>query len=131
MTADPETRQSPATVVVVDDNETNLTLFRRILARRPGLQVLCEVDGQRGLDLIRQRNPDIVLLDLHLPGLDGETVVREVRSDPAIAAIPVVVVSGDANPETKQRLQEAGATHYVDKPINIHSLLDTIDALLR
>ncbi len=109
MRPDPATRQRPATVVVVDDNETNRTLLRRILARRPGLQVLSESDGRRGLDLIRQRNPDLVLLDLHLPTIDGETVVREIRSDPATAATPVLVISGDANPATKRRLRETGA----------------------
>jgi CheY-like chemotaxis protein len=126
----PAARQRPATVVVVDDDQTNLTLLRRILARRPGLDVLSESDGQRGLDLIRQQNPDLVLLDLHLPTMDGETIVRELRSDPATAATPVIVISGDTNPETTRRLQEAGATDYLAKPLNIQAFLDTINGLL-
>ncbi len=131
MRPDPATRQRPATVVVVDDNETNLTLLRRILARRPGLQVLSESDGRRGLNLIRQRNPDLVLLDLHLPTIDGETVVREIRSDPATAATPVLVISGDANPATKRRLRETGATAYLEKPFNVQAVLDAVNSLLR
>ncbi len=127
----PATHQRPATVVVVDDNETNLALLRRILALRAGLDVLYESDGRRGLDLIRQRNPDLVLLDLHLPTMDGETIVREVRSDPATAAVPVVVISGDANPETRRRLREAGVTDYYEKPLNIQTLLDAVNSLLR
>jgi CheY-like chemotaxis protein len=131
MKPDPATRQRPATVVVVDDDETNLTLLRRILARRPGLDVLAESDGRRGLDLIRRCNPDLVLLDLHLPTMDGETVVREIRSDPATAATPILVISGEANPQTKRRLREAGATDYLEKPLNVQALLDTIDSLLQ
>jgi CheY-like chemotaxis protein len=124
------TRQPPATVVVIDDSDANLTLLRRILARRSGLEVLYESDGRRGLDLIRRRNPDLVLLDLHIPSMDGETVVRELRSDPATAAIPVVVISGDTDAETKRRLREAGATDYVEKPFNVHAFLDAINGLL-
>jgi len=120
-----------ATVVVVDDNETNLALFRHVLARRPGLDVLLESDGQRGLDLIRQRSPDLVLVDLHLPTIDGETIVRAVRSDPATAAIPVVVISGDATTRTKRRLREAGASDYFEKPFKIQALLDVVNGLLR
>jgi CheY-like chemotaxis protein len=120
----------PATVVVVDDHATNLILLRRILTRRPHLRVLSESDGQRGLDLIRQHGPDLVLLDLHLPTLDGEAIVREIRADPALAAIPVAIISGDATPQTRQRLHDAGADEYVEKPINIQALLDVVDALL-
>jgi two-component system cell cycle response regulator len=116
---------------VIDDNETNRTLLRRILARRPGLHVLYEADGRRGLDLIHRCNPDLVLLDLHLPTMDGDAVVREVRSHPATAAIPVVVISGAADPETKRRLRDAGATDYFEKPLNVQVLLDAINGLLR
>jgi CheY-like chemotaxis protein len=130
MKSDPATPQPPATVVVVDDDKINLTLLQRILARRPGLDVLHESDGRRALDLIRERNPDLIVLDLHLPGMDGETVVREVRSDPATAATPVVVISGDAASETKRRLREAGATAYLEKPFNLQTFLDTINGLL-
>jgi CheY-like chemotaxis protein len=124
------TSQPPATVVVVDDNETNLMLLRRILARRSGLDVMYESDGRRGLDLIRRHNPDLVILDLHLPTMDGETIVRAVRSDPAIASTPLVVISGDANSDTKRRLRDAGANDYLEKPFKIQALLDTINSLL-
>jgi CheY-like chemotaxis protein len=130
MKPDPATRPRPATVIVLDDNETNLVLLRRILARRPGLDVLYESDGRRGLDLIRQRHPDLVLLDLNLPSMNGEAIVRDLRSDPAAAAIPVLMISGDATRETKRRLREAGADDYLEKPIKIQALLDAIDRLL-
>jgi CheY-like chemotaxis protein len=119
------------TVVIVDDNDTNLALLRRILARRPGLDVLSESDGRRALDLIRQRRPDLVLLDLNLPTMDGETVIRELRTDPATAAVPVVVISGNTDTATKQRLRAAGADNYLEKPLQITVLLDLIDDLLR
>lgn len=130
MKPDPATLPRPATVIVLDDNETNLVLLRRILARRPGLDVLYESDGRRGLDLIRQRHPDLVLLDLNLPSMNGEAIVRDLRSDPAAAAIPVLMISGDATRETKRRLREAGADDYLEKPIKIQALLDAIDRLL-
>jgi CheY-like chemotaxis protein len=126
---DPPARH--ATVVVVDDNETNRRLLRRILANRPGLDVLFESDGRRGLDLIHQRSPDLILIDLHLPTLDGETILRTLRSDPATTAIPVVVISGDATTETKRRLREAGANAYLEKPLRIQAFLDVVDSLLR
>lgn len=130
MSPDDQTGLAPATVAVIDDNQTNLTLLRRVLARRPGLDVLYESDGQRGLDLVRQRNPHLVILDLHLPTLDGESILRALRSDPATAATPIVIVSGDATTQTKQRLRDAGATAYLEKPFKIQPLLDTINDLL-
>jgi len=63
--------------------------------------------------------------------MDGETVVREIRSDPTTAATPVVLISGDANAQTKRRLREAGATDYLEKPLNVQALLDAINSLLR
>jgi CheY-like chemotaxis protein len=125
------TGQPLATVVVVDDNETNLVLLRRILARRSCLNIRYESDGRRGLDLIRQCSPDLVLLDLHLPTMDGEAIVREVRTDPATAAIPVWVISGDATAATKRRLREAGANEFFEKPFKIQALLDAVNDLLR
>jgi DNA-binding response OmpR family regulator len=128
---DSATGQHPATVVVVDDNETNLLLLRRILARRPGLDAQYETDGRRGLELIRKYRPDLVLLDLNLPSMDGVTIVRELRSHPATAATPILVISGDATTETKQRLHEAGVNDYLEKPLRIQALLDAINRILR
>ena len=109
-----------ATVVVVDDNEVNLALFRHILARRPGLDVLLESDGQRGLDLIRQRSPD----------LGGDQVLQQLRDDPATTSIPVVILSADATPGQVQRLLSAGASAYLTKPFDVRELLRIVDDTL-
>jgi CheY-like chemotaxis protein len=125
------TRDPPPTVIVVDDDDMNIVLLRRVLSRRPGLQVLSESDGRRALDLIRRSRPDLVLLDLNLPTMDGEAIIRELRTDPATADLPVVVITGDSRPETAQRLKEAGADNLLDKPFRIPTLLDLVDELLR
>jgi CheY-like chemotaxis protein len=119
-----------ATVVVVDDNAANVLLVQRILDRLPDLEVLSESDGQRGLELIRQRQPDLVLLDLNLPSIDGEGILAALRADPGTSRIPVVIMSGDAIPETARRLQAAGAAMFIAKPFELATLLDTVNVLL-
>jgi CheY-like chemotaxis protein len=101
-----------------------------MLAQRPHLQVLTESDGQRGLDLIRRHQPALVLTDITLPTIDGEQILRILKSSPETAQIPVVMLSGDVTPETRERTHQAGARAFLDKPINMRTLLDLIDELL-
>jgi CheY-like chemotaxis protein len=120
----------PALVLYVEDNVSNLRLMQRLLNNRPSLQLLHAPDGRSGLSLARERRPNLVLLDLHLPDLAGELVLHELWSDPELRRIPVVVVSADATPGQMRRTLASGAAAYLTKPLDLHNVLNVIDRLL-
>lgn len=114
----------------IEDNETNAEVMRGILAQRPQVRLSVSDTGGGGLAAIRAEPPSLVLLDMHLPDMDGLDVLRELRSDPALADIPVIVVSADA---TTSRIEQAfaeGATEYTTKPVDVGSFLSQLDSLL-
>jgi PAS domain S-box-containing protein len=114
----------------VDDNETNVEVMRGILALRPQIQLEVSMLGLEGLKAIRHRPPSLVLLDMHLPDIDGLEVLAGLRADPATADIPVVVVSADATESRVSQAIQAGAAHYLTKPVDVAELLRAIDGLL-
>lgn len=118
-------------IVALDDDTATLVLYQRVFAHLAGVEVVIESDGHRGIEIVRQRVPDVVLLDLHLSGLDGESVLWEIRHNSETAEVPVVVVSGDVYETTKQRLKEAGADHYLEKPYTVPDLLELIGTILK
>jgi PAS domain S-box-containing protein len=118
-------------VLYVEDNPSNLRLVQRILAERGGVRLLTATHGQPVQGLVRQHQPDLVLLDQHLPDLDGEEVLRRLQADPQTAAVPVVVVSADATAGQMQRLLAAGASHYLTKPLDVPQFLVVVDELLQ
>jgi CheY-like chemotaxis protein len=128
----PQTSPAPgiATVVVVDDNEANLDLLRRVLAMRPGIRAVFARDGAEALALVFAELPDLVLLDLRLPLIEGDEVLRRIKADPRTAQISVVVLSGVADTETVRRTRQDGADAYLTKPFDVHELLDLTDRLL-
>jgi CheY-like chemotaxis protein len=87
-------------------------------------------DGWTGLTLVRDRRPDLVLLDLHLPDVPGEEVLRRLWEDPATRRVPVAVLTADATPAQKRRLLAAGATAYLTKPFDIADVLQLVDGIL-
>ena len=118
------------TVVYVEDNLPNLRLMERLLANRPGVELLHAPDGLTGLTLVRARRPNLVLLDLHLPGIVGEEVLRQIWDDPETRAIPVAVLSADATQAQQRRLLAAGAIAYLTKPFDIGEVLRLVDRTL-
>ena len=118
------------TVLCIEDNASNLNLIQKIMARRPQIQLLTATDGASGLRMARERHPDVVLLDLHLPEMPGEDVLDSLRADNSTREMPVVVVSADATPRQIERLMARGATDYLPKPFDVMQLLGTIDTLL-
>jgi signal transduction histidine kinase/CheY-like chemotaxis protein len=138
--ANPPTPPSPSqdagahhqhTVLYVEDNPSNLQLVERILAQRGGVQLLTASRGEIVQDLVRQHRPDLVLLDLHLPGIDGEEVLRRLQADPHTAGPPVVVVSAEVTRSgNRERLLAAGAAEYLTKPLDVPRFLEVIDGLL-
>jgi CheY-like chemotaxis protein len=117
-------------VLHIEDNLSNITLVERIFAQRADVDVIPAMQGRLGLELAREHAPALVLLDLHLPDIGGEHVLRRLREDPVTASIPVVIVSADATKGNIQRLLTAGANAYLTKPINVAELLATLDDAL-
>ncbi|MDZ7704191.1 MAG: PAS domain S-box protein [Trueperaceae bacterium] len=117
-------------VLYIEDNLSNLKLVTRILAQRPEIELMSAMQGSLGVTLARQHRPDVVLLDLHLPDISGEDVLRELRTHHATADIPVVVISADATPRQIDRLTAQGAYAYLTKPIDVARLLQTLRELL-
>jgi CheY-like chemotaxis protein len=114
----------------VEDNETNIEVMRGILLQRPQIELGVTMLGLDALSAIRSAQPQLILLDMHLPDISGLELLRHLKGDPAIAGIPVIVVSADA---TTQRIQEAltlGAAHYVTKPIELRRFLGMVDEVL-
>ena len=121
----PVTRGS--TVLYIEDNLSNLRLIEQVLARRPGVRLLSAMQGRLGLELAREHRPSLVLLDLQLPDMPGDEVLRRLREDPRTSQIPVVVISADASPGQVQRMLSAGARTYLTKPIDVREFLRILD----
>ena len=119
------------TVLYIEDNLSNLELVERILRRFPSIRLLSATRGEQGVELAREHRPDLILLDLHLPDIWGDEVLRRLRTDAALREIPVVMLSADATLEQIKRLLAAGAQGYLTKPINRQELLRTMYAYLK
>lgn len=113
-------------LVYLEDNLINLKLIEHVLEHLPGTSLKSSMRGDTGLELIQNQLPDLVLLDLHLPGLSGREVLKALKANPKTAAIPVIILSADASTESKQSLRELGAVHYLTKPINLPELMTCI-----
>jgi signal transduction histidine kinase/ActR/RegA family two-component response regulator len=120
----------PRRLLYIEDTVTNVRLVEEILRRRPSVHLDAAMLGELGLELARERSPDLILLDLHLPDLGGEEVLARLRADPATRDIPIVVLSADATGRQRRPLLAAGALDYLTKPIEVRALLAVIDRVL-
>lgn len=120
----------PHLILYIEDNPANLRLVQEIVGYRPDLRLLSAPDGQVGLALARSHRPELVLTDLHLPGMSGLDVLAELRHDPATAAIPVIALTANAMPRDIERGLAAGFTRYLTKPIDIEQFNEAIDGAL-
>lgn len=120
-----------AKVLYIEDNLSNLRLIERLLSRWPEVTLLTAMQGQLGLDLAREHQPDIVLLDLHLPDLLGDHVLVQLLADPRTQDGAVVMVSADATPGQVTRLLATGAKAYLTKPIDVKQFYDVLEQLLK
>jgi PAS domain S-box-containing protein len=114
----------------IEDNETNAEVMRGILAQRPQVTLEVSATGLDALAAIRERRPSLVLLDMHLPDIDGLELLQQLKDDPDTADIPVVVVSADAMTTRMDAALQAGAEHYLTKPVSVPELLAVLDGLL-
>jgi two-component system, cell cycle response regulator DivK len=106
-----------AKILIIEDNQQNLYLTTFILQKH-GHEIVQARNGEQGIALAVQTRPDLVLLDIQLPGMDGYTVAEELRKDPASASIPIIAVTSYAMAGDRERILEAGCTDYIEKPIN-------------
>ncbi len=119
-----------ARILVVEDNEMNRDMLSRRLERR-GYEVLLAGDGEEGISLARAARPDLILMDMSLPVKDGYTATRELKSDPATRAIPIIALTAHAMVGDREKCLEAGCDDYDTKPVELPRLLGKIEARLR
>jgi PAS domain S-box-containing protein len=117
-------------VLYFEDNPANLALVERLLERRSDVRLLVAVDAQIGLQLARYWLPDVILMDINLPGITGYEVLALLRADPAMASIPVIAVSANAMPRDIARGMAAGFRRYLTKPIQVVEFMEAIDEAL-
>jgi CheY-like chemotaxis protein len=118
------------TILYIEDNLYNVQLVERLLLQRPDVQLLTSVQGSPGINIAQTRHPDLILLDVHLPDINGFDVLERLRADSATANIPIVVLSADATPGQVRRFRDAGANEYLTKPLDLKLLLTLIDNYL-
>jgi two-component system cell cycle response regulator DivK len=117
------------TILIVEDNEKNMKLARDVLQAR-GYATLEAVTGEEGVRLAIDRKPDLVLMDIQLPGINGMEALRQVRADPACAKVPVVAFTASVTPTDRSQISAAGFDAFISKPINLKEFLETVKRLL-
>ena len=118
-----------ARILVVEDNSLNLKLMRDVLQHR-GFEVVEARSGEEGVHLAHSCAPDLVLMDLQLPGIDGVEALHQIRGDPSVADVPVVAVTAFAMQEDRDRAYSDGFDGYLSKPISVRALPAQIEAFL-
>lgn len=118
------------TLLYVEDNPANLMLVEQIVRRHPSLTLISAPDAYRGLELARTLLPDIILMDINLPGLNGFEALERLLQDPATARIPVLAVSANALPQDVERGLKAGFFRYVTKPIHVAEFMEAVHVAL-
>jgi len=113
------------TVLIVEDNELNMKLFNDLLEAF-GYNTVKTRDGRVAVAMAREHRPDLIIMDIQLPEISGLEVTRQLKSDPDLAAIPVVAVTAFAMRGDEQRIREGGCEAYLSKPISVASFLETV-----
>jgi CheY-like chemotaxis protein len=117
-------------VLLVEDNEMNRDMLSRRLIKR-GYEVILAADGRAGIELARSDRPDVVLLDMSLPDVDGWEAARRLKRDPATRLLPIVALTAHAMPGDERAAREAGCDDYDTKPVDLTRLISKIEAILR
>jgi PAS domain S-box-containing protein len=118
------------TLLYVEDNIANLELVAQLIARRPDLRMLSALDGYLGVDMARRARPDVILMDINLPGISGIQALKILREDPVTEHIPVLAISANAMLGDISKGLEAGFFRYLTKPINVKEFMEAIDTAL-
>jgi len=116
-------------ILIIEDNEKNMKLARDVLQAR-GYQTLEAVTGEDGVRLAKERRPDLVLMDIQLPGINGIDALRQLRADPATARVPIVAFTASVTPTDRTQITQAGFDGFLSKPINLKEFLETVRRVL-
>jgi signal transduction histidine kinase/ActR/RegA family two-component response regulator len=119
------------TLLYVEDNPANLELVEQIIARRADLRLLSAAEGSIGIEFARAYRPDVILMDINLPGISGIDAMRVLRADPSTAHIPIIALSANAVPRDIAKALDAGFSSYITKPIRVDHFMETLDAALK
>jgi len=115
------------TLLYVEDNPANLMLVEDLIARRPDIRLLTALDGRTGIEIARARRPDLILMDINLPGISGIRALKILSEDPITAHIPVIALSANAIPRDIEKGLEAGFFRYLTKPIKVNEFMETLN----
>jgi PAS domain S-box-containing protein len=118
-------------LLYVEDNSANLELVEQLIARRPDIRLLSAVNGNLGIELARRNQPDVILMDINLPGMSGIEALKILREDPSTAHIPVIAISANAMPLSVEKGLEAGFFWYLTKPIKVKEFTDVLNSALQ
>jgi CheY-like chemotaxis protein len=118
------------TLLYVENNPSNLMLVEQIIADLPQLRMLSARDGNQGIELARTHLPDVILMDINLPGMSGLEVLKVLHDDPITAHIPVIALSANAMPHKIEKGLEAGFFNYLTKPIKVDEFTEALDKAL-
>jgi PAS domain S-box-containing protein len=118
------------TLLYVEDNPANLKLVEQIIARHPNISLLTAVDGNSGIEIARASLPDVILMDINLPGINGFEALKILRADPATAHIPVIAISANAMPRDIKKGVELGFLRYITKPIKVDEFMEALEVAL-
>jgi CheY-like chemotaxis protein len=119
------------TLLYVEDNPANMMLVEDLIARRPDVRLMGARDGNRGVEIARASQPDVILMDINLPGISGVEALGILALDPATAHIPVIALSANAAPRDVAKGLEAGFFRYLTKPIKVPLFMETLDLALK
>ncbi|AWN73195.1 response regulator [Legionella anisa] len=117
-------------ILIVEDNELNLDMLSRRLQRK-GYEIISAVDGEKGVSMAQSENPDLILMDLSLPVLDGYDATRQLKSDPKTSAIPIIALTAHAMVGDREKAVAAGCDDYEVKPIDLPRLLEKMERLVK
>jgi len=118
------------TLLYIEDNPANLKLVQELIARRPDMRLLTAIDAELGIELARNHQPEMILMDINLPGISGIHALRILHNDPLTAHIPVLAISANAMPSDIRKGLEAGFCSYLTKPINVDEFMEALDEVL-
>lgn len=117
------------TILIVEDNENNLMLVRDVLQFK-GYRTLEAMTGADGIRIAREAHPDLILLDIQLPDLDGISVLKQIRADATLSSTPVIAISASVMPDDQRKISDSGFDAYLPKPINVKSFVKLVENTL-
>lgn len=119
----------PKTILIIEDNELNMKLFNDLLQAH-GFNTIQSRDGREAFDLAKKHVPDLILMDIQLPGISGLEVTKLIKADPNLKKIPVIAVTAFAMKGDEEKIREGGCEGYIAKPISVSVFLETINKFL-